>query len=73
MTCCTVAMSSASYMLQPSSTPTAESAPWFAGKMDRGQAEHFLMEVRTNHTSGLTHRAGRVNGYYCNILDNNLQ
>lgn len=27
------------------SPPTAENAPWFAGKMERAQAEQFLMEV----------------------------
>lgn len=39
-------MTTASYMLPQSSASPSESAPWFAGKMDRGQAEQFLMEVR---------------------------
>ena len=49
MSYCTVGMTTHSdYFdnLRPSPPPRAESAPWFSGKMDRMQAEQFLMEVR---------------------------
>ena len=47
MSCYNVAMTTHSNYfdsLRPSPPPT-ESAPWFSGKMDRMQAEQFLMEV----------------------------
>lgn len=56
MSCCIgVKMTSHTYdtLLAPSLVPTpttalsifSESSPWFAGKMERGQAEQFLMDV----------------------------
>ena len=47
MTYCSVAMTTHSNYFDTDrpSPPPSETAPWFSGKMDRVQAEQFLMEV----------------------------